>query len=141
MWTNVCIELGDFWNVPTRRGGWQCCGVVLLSGRPAGSRVLLVAALLDWREPFLPDCRSITGVDVVDVGVIHLGAIEQSGSSHFTSSRSAVKRAGYSSADVARIQTFRAPARGLRDPVPREVDQGATSQPTHGDQAKGKMTW
>ncbi|MBO9556749.1 hypothetical protein [Cellulomonas sp.] len=38
-----------------------------------------MAALLDWCEPFLPDCRSITGVDVIDVGVIHVGAIEQSG--------------------------------------------------------------
>lgn len=79
MRTNAGLEPGDFWNIPTRRGGWQCCGVVLLNGRSAGSRVLLVAALLDWCEPRLPDCRSIAEVDLVDVGVIHVGAIGRNG--------------------------------------------------------------
>lgn len=69
------VEVGDFWGIPLRRGGWYACGTVLR----LDSRVLLTVGLLDWCEPSPPTAESITGARVLDWGVAHIKTIELTG--------------------------------------------------------------
>jgi len=73
-WTSR-VEVGDFWAIPLRRGGWYACGRVLR----LDSRVLLTVGLLDWCEPRPPTSESISGASVLDWGVAHVKTIELTG--------------------------------------------------------------
>jgi hypothetical protein len=72
------IRPGDFWAIPTRRGGWYCCGQVL--GFPAyGDTRTIIVGLLDWCEPDLPTADSIAGVRVLDYGDAHVKTVRETG--------------------------------------------------------------
>jgi len=45
--TNTRVERDDYWAIPTRRGGWYACGVVLWNGLDSGTRTTIGVALLD----------------------------------------------------------------------------------------------
>jgi hypothetical protein len=72
------IRPGDFWAIPTRRGGWYCCGQIL--GFPAlADRRSVIVGLLDWCEPDLPTADSIAGAGVLDCGNAHVETVRKTG--------------------------------------------------------------
>lgn len=74
------VRPGDFWAIPTRRGGWYCCGRVLAVDvqEVATSRSLIVG-LLDWCEPDPPTSDRIVGCIVLDYGVVHIKTVRETG--------------------------------------------------------------
>jgi hypothetical protein len=69
------VEVGDFWGIRLRRGGWYACGRVLR----LDSRVMLTVGLLDWCEPAPPTSERIGGARVLDWGVAHVKTVELTG--------------------------------------------------------------
>ncbi|WP_213455471.1 hypothetical protein [Rhizomonospora bruguierae] len=74
------VSPGDFWAIPTRRGGWYCCGIVLAINvsEVAPSRSLIVG-LLDWCGPRPPAVDTMTGATVLAHGEAHVKTIRATG--------------------------------------------------------------
>src|SRR5262249_13355082 len=72
------VRPGDFWAIPTRRGGWYCCGRVLATSDLTATRSI-VAALLSWCEPQPPTTDTIAGARVIEYGIAHVKTVRESG--------------------------------------------------------------
>ena len=72
------VRPGDFWAIPTRRGGWYCCGQVLGISDLTQSRSLVVG-LLDWCEPQPPSAETIAGAAVLHYGHAHVKTVRETG--------------------------------------------------------------
>lgn len=72
------VRPGDFWAIPTRRGGWYCCGQILAISDLTTSRSLVVG-LLNWCEPHPPTEAAINGVRVLDYGIAHVKTVRETG--------------------------------------------------------------
>ncbi|MCY1141033.1 hypothetical protein OWR29_23800 [Actinoplanes sp. Pm04-4] len=72
------IRPGDFWGIPTRRGGWCCCGQVLGFYEWTTPRSLVVG-LLDWCEPQPPTAEAISGAAVLRSGNAHFKTVRKTG--------------------------------------------------------------
>jgi hypothetical protein len=72
------VRPGDFWAIPTRRGGWYCCGQILAIPDPADSRSVVVG-LLDWCEPHPPAAEAIAGAEVLRHGLAHIKTVRETG--------------------------------------------------------------
>lgn len=74
------VRTGDFWAIPTRRGGWFCCGRVLATGTlTAAPTRSLIVGLLDWCEPAVPTAELIAGRAVLAFGNAHIKTIGKTG--------------------------------------------------------------
>jgi hypothetical protein len=74
------LLVGEFWAVPLADGSFAC-GRVLQSAPqyPGASRVLFLAALLDWHSQSEPTQDSIAGAGVLAQGKAHVKAVRESG--------------------------------------------------------------
>lgn len=72
------VRPGDFWAIPTRRGGWYCCGQVLEISDLTKSRSLIIG-LLDWCEPDPPTAEAIAGAAVLSCGHAHVKTVRETG--------------------------------------------------------------
>lgn len=79
--TTASVRPGDFWAIPTRRGGWYCCGRVLATGSAGslGRRTALVVGLMDWCEPHPPTADALAGAVVTDHGATHVRTVRETG--------------------------------------------------------------
>lgn len=79
--TTAHVRPGDFWAIPTRRGGWYCCGRVLATGVEGsrGRRTALVVGLMDWCEPHPPTTDALAGAVVTGYGAAHIKTIRETG--------------------------------------------------------------
>lgn len=77
--SNAYLERGDYWAIPTRRGGWYCAAAVLWPGRGSGSRVTFGIGLLDWCGPQVPTPDDLDGVQVLTFGFAHVKTVADSG--------------------------------------------------------------
>lgn len=85
--SNAAVERGDYWVVPTRRGGWYGCGLVLWNGRSSGSRVMICVGLADWCGPVAPTAEEVARFGIVDLGLAHVKTIADTGSQLIGASR------------------------------------------------------
>lgn len=72
------VRPGHFWAIPTRRGGWHCCGRILAISDLTATRSVVVG-LLSWCEPHLPTADTIAGAPVLDYGVAHVKTVRETG--------------------------------------------------------------
>lgn len=77
--SNAYLERGDYWAIPTRRGGWYGCAAVLWPGRNSGSRVTFGIGLLDWCGPQVPMPDDLDGARVLEFGFAHVKTVADSG--------------------------------------------------------------
>jgi len=71
---------GQFWAIPLSDGSFGCGRVVQLEPHGGtGSRVMFLAAVLDWHGNALPTVESIAGARCLDQGQAHLKVITETG--------------------------------------------------------------
>jgi hypothetical protein len=78
--STASLRPGDFWSVPIAGARFACGRVIAL--KPAGqtgSRVMLIAGLLDWIGRTPPSATAIAGRKTVAQGQIHLRSIWETG--------------------------------------------------------------
>ena len=74
------VRPGDFWAIPTRRGGWYCCGLVLANEvLDVSPRRSLIVGLIDWCGPEPPTSENIAGCSVLEYGIAHVKTIRETG--------------------------------------------------------------
>lgn len=71
---------GQFWAIPLRDGSFGCGRVIETQAQGGiGSRVIFLAAVLDWHSTVPPTLDSIAGAKCLDQGKLHLKAITEEG--------------------------------------------------------------
>src|SRR5207249_4407542 len=71
---------GQFWAIPLSDGSFACGRVVQLKPPGGtGSRVMFLAAVLDWHRDSPPTAESIAGAKCLDQGHAHLKVITETG--------------------------------------------------------------
>jgi len=78
--SNAKLCPGDFWALPLRDGSYAC-GVVLQLP-PAGTsgvKVSFLGGLLNWHSAEQPTLAKISNCRLIEQGVMHILAIQQSG--------------------------------------------------------------
>ena len=71
---------GQFWALPLSDGSFGCCRVIQTPPPgPGASRVLFLAALLDWHGPTKPSRESIAGAACIKQSQLHICAVLRTG--------------------------------------------------------------
>ena len=78
--STTVLAPGQFWAIPLSDGSFACGRVVQLNPRGGtGSRVMFLAAVLDWHGEAPPTSEAIAGAKCLAQGQAHLKAITETG--------------------------------------------------------------
>lgn len=78
--STAALVPGQFWAIPLSDGTFGCGRVIELGFRGSvGSRVVFLAAVLDWHAGVPPTSEAIAAAACLDQGKVHIKAITESG--------------------------------------------------------------